>query len=185
MKHLGLFITMLLVSLNSFAQTIAEREDFETYSTITTTYGIDKSFFGYSTAVALSMLTNKTTDERVFQLFYYFETSGKTLCQKGSKLIIKTFQGSIITLEQILADDRVRSYRERVGSVEGNVYSLRGHYYIDEDDIKKLIDEGIQLIRVETLKGLIDYTYKTDTLGKLLNTEYDLLFEKQDFGSDF
>lgn len=184
MKKVLFLLFAFLLSYPSFGQAIAVREENEKVLLVGTNYMSD-----YTTGVSLMVLSNKETGEKIYELGLYFDLYGRTLCQKGSKAIFKTFNGTIITLRQITETGDVISRRKLVNSSRINEeldrYRLQTDYRITEDDLQTLMHEGIQLMRIETLIGLKDYTYRKDALGGFLSAEYDLILDKKDFESNF
>lgn len=180
-------VMLLLCAMSSplFAQSIGFRNDSEKALAVGTNFMITRSFGGYSSGVALAVYTNKVTSERVVDMGIYFETEGKTFCQEHSRVVLKTFSGSIVTLEQRLKTSDVENGRKRVGDYNSTTFYLKPQYLIKESDLSTLMNEGIQIMRVETLKGFIDFTYKSDVLGGYLKSEYDLVLGSRDFESDF
>lgn len=47
------------------------------------------------------------------------------------------------------------------------------------------MNEGIAILRVETLAGIREYNYDKDYLGKFLRSELDLINDKKSFENDF
>lgn len=185
MKKQIILLSLILLSVPTFAQSIGFRDDNSEYLAIGTDYMITRAFSSYDTGVALAIYTDKHAGVKTYYLGLYFETYGKTFCQKHSRAVIKTFSGSIITISEILDTYKVINFREQVGDYQSTTYSLKPQYSISEEDIKILMAEGVQLLRIETLQGLKDFTYKSDVLGGYLTKEYNLILGKQDFGSDF
>lgn len=185
MKKIVVLLFLCAMYSPLFAQSIGFRDDNERTLAVGTNYLITRLFGGYSSGVALAIYTDKATNERMFDIGIYFETYGKTFCQEHSRAVIKTFSGSIVTLEQRLDTYKVENTRERVGDYQSTTFSLKPQYFIQERDLITLMDEGIQFLRVETLKGFKDFTYKSDVLGGFLKSEYNLILEKKDFESNF
>lgn len=181
MKKYLLLLLSITLSSQIFAQTIGFRDDNSEVLSIGTDYLITRSFGAYDTGVALSIYTDKKIGEKKIVLSLYVETYGRTVCQKHSRAIFKTFSGSIITVSEIL--DTYKVQNGWVGN--SNKFYLKPHYLISESDFNTLMKEGIQLIRIETLKGLKDFTYKSDVIGGYLTKEYNLIMGKQDFEADF
>lgn len=185
MKKNIVLLSFILLSVPMFAQTIGFRDDNGEVLAIGTDYMITRAFGSYDTGVALAIYTDKHTGEKTYDLGIYFETYGKTFCQEHSRAVIKTFSGSIITISERLDTYKVQNGRKQVGDYRSTTYSLKPQYSISEGDIKTLMAEGIQRLRIETLKGLKDFTYKSDVLGGYLSKEFNLILGKQDFGADF
>ena len=176
MKKVIIFILTIFTSASLFAQSLAFRKESNGRYVAGTNYMLSSMSFSKSTGVALTVYSNQISEEREYNMGIYFETSGPAYCQQGSKAIIKTFANSIITLH---ANDYEHADNE------GAKYYYRIHYAITEDDLQRLINEGIQLIRIETSIGLIDNVFKKDILGKYLKKENEMILEKRDFSSDF
>ena len=185
MKRLLFVLLATILSVPVFSQTVGFRDDSEKILAVGSNYMLTKPWGSYSSGVALAVYTEKESGQRKFDLGIYFETYGQTFCQEHSRAIFKTFSGSIITLEQWLETSDVQNSRERVGDYRSTTYSLTPHYIVPEDVLNKLMEEGIEVMRIETLKGLKDFTYKSDVLGAFLTKEYNLILGKQDFGTDF
>ena len=117
----------------------------------------------------------KETGEEGIFITLYFQTYSCTFCQEGSRAVFKTFSGSTVTIEQILSSDTLSN---RVGIPDRikPTYALFPLYSISKEDLMKLMKEGIQKIRIETLVGFLDFTYKKDELGGYLAAEYASLF---------
>ena len=185
MKKTVLLLLLGALSSSLFAQSISFRNDNEKTLAVGTNFMITRSFGSYSTGVALAMYTDKVTKERSFDMGIYFETYGQTFCQEHSRAVLKTFSGTIVTLVQRLDAYKVQGSRERVGDYKSTTFSLKPQYLIQENDLNTLMNEGIQILRIETSKGFKDFTYKSDVLGGYLKSEYNLILEKRDFESNF
>lgn len=185
MRKIVLLLLFGVLSSPLFAQGIGFRDDDGTTLSIGTNYRITRSSGDYSTGVSLAVGINRLTNIQTFLMGIYFETCGKMFCQKHSRAVLKTFSGSIVTVEQCIDSYKVQENREAVGGYDSNIFSLTPCYIIQESDLNTLMNEGIKVLRIETSKGLMDFTYKSDVLGAYLKSEYKLLLEKRDFESNF
>lgn len=179
MQRFIIIILILFISGPIFAQSIGYRDESENILIVGTNYMTTNPLSNRITGIALEVLTNKTTGENTVNISLLFETLSKTFCQKNSKAIFKTFEGNVITLQESLETNSItRETRD-------SKYILKPQYSISEEDLQTIMKEGIQLMRIETLKGLKDFKYKKDVLGGFLTAEYNLILEKKDFSSDF
>lgn len=186
MKKISLLIVLLCWIIPVFSQTIQKREEKDGYLTLMTGYMKTRALSLDYVGVSLATVTNQSADnneEKIIMLVFFYETD-KTFTQEGSKAIIKTFTGDIVTLKQKTQDSHVIYNRKRIDEVLDR-YLIYVNYFITEKELNKIINEGIQVIRIEALTGLKDYVFKDDALGRFIKSEYALIMQKQDFGMDF
>lgn len=183
MKKISLLILMLFWIIPAFSQTIQLREEKDGYLTLMTSYMRARVKSLEYVGISLTTATNLSTNEKIILLGFYYDVD-KTYTQKGSRAIIKTYTDDIITLIQNTEDSRVVIDRKRVDDMT-DTYRIFVNYFISEKELNKIINEGIQVIRIEALSGLKDYVFKEDALGGFLKSEYALIMQKQDFGLDF
>ena len=183
MKKYSLLILMLFWIIPAFSQTIQLREEKDGYLTLMTSYMRARVKSLEYVGVSLATATNLSNNEKIILLAFCFDAD-KTFTQKGSKAIIKTFTGDIITLIQETKDMEVVQSRKRIDDIMDS-YRFFVNYLVSEKELNKIINEGIQVIRIEALTGLKDYVFKEDALGGFIKSEYTLIMQKQDFGLDF
>lgn len=178
MRKLLLFFLSFWIGFPMFSQTIisyASRVDNETSIVVKTDILATSIWSNLPAGVSLTHVKMKETGEEGIFITLYFQTYSCTFCQEGSRAVFKTFSGSTVTIEQILSSDRLSN---RVGIPDRikPTYALFPLYSISKEDLMKLMKEGIQKIRIETLVGFLDFTYKKDELGGYLAAEYASLF---------
>lgn len=94
--------------------------------------------------------------------------------KKGNVLLLKTFEGEVVTLSAM--DDFDASVRD-VHNVNGYVYSdysTIAIYPITKQQILSLI-KGVSKIRQETFTGTHNKEFKKDKMGDILKEEYILI----------
>lgn len=183
MKKLILFCLCFVILTPVFAQEIAFRTDNDNVFSIGANYMIEKG----NVAVGLTYMIDKNTEEETYQIA--MATISYELAfsfDKGAKALIRTFAGNIIELSQIKNCHDIGRESKRAYSGSSTYYYYCYPYFeVSHDDLKTMMQEGIQKIRFETTIGMIDYSYEKDELGKLLKKEYDLILSKSKFDTDF
>lgn len=172
-KRLLLLLFNLMIAYPMFAQKISERIETDNSTLIQTEYMISRPFFTSATGIALAKFTDKIEGRERYELLLYFEMPDKTTCQKGSRAIIKTRKGSIITLKQ-----KTEKLSAEIVDVNSGFRALKPRYDITNDDLQKILVEGIEILRIETLLGLKDFSYPENVLGEYLEKEYNLIVNK-------
>lgn len=183
MKRILLFAFLITIAFPSYSQSIAYREEKDGIVTTATSRMTTRAFSHERIGIALYIASDQTTNVKSVLLDFLYELD-KTYTQKGSRAIIKTFTGDIIKLVQNTNDDTVSKYREQSDETL-DLYFINVQYLTDEKTLNKLINEGIQKIRIETLTGLRDYVFKNDVLGGYLKSEHNLIIQNNDFSANF
>ena len=179
MKKYLLVILLSLAWTSTFAQTISYRND----SSAGTNYLITDFIRKYDTGVSLQIITSQQSGEKKCILGIYSEGKGRTYCQDNSRAVLKTFSGNIITLVQ--RNNNNENEIIHLGDSQSTIWALKVHYDISEEELNLLMNEGIAILRVETLAGIREYNYDKDYLGKFLRSELDLINDKKSFENDF
>ena len=183
MKKLILFCLSMIILTPAFAQEIAFRTDNDNVFSIGANYMIGKG----NVAVGLSYMLDKISEERTFQI--PMVTISYELAfsfDKGAKALIRTFSGSIIELSQMKSCyDIGRDLKSAYSGSTSYYYYCYPYFEVSHNDLLIMMQEGIQKIRFETTIGMKDYSYEKDELGGLLRKEYDLIFSKTKFDTDF
>lgn len=124
-------------------------------------------------SVGLSAAQNK--DEKVFYSILLSATSTKPITvPKNGKLLIKLQDDSILELTTMI------EYSDKIGKVNnvaGYVYTgytVTPSFGVTPDQIDK-IKQGVKKIRLETSLEAIDKEFKKDKIGKVIETEYNLI----------
>lgn len=181
MKRIIITLLITLTCYSFQAQTVVSREENDKLLILRSSLLATNSILSLNTGVSLSFITNKVNGDTFYDIGLYLENYDKFFCQKGCKAIFKTFSGSIITLYEYWETGDVIYFRQHAD----NRYAITPRFVVIEEDLKKLINEGVEFIRVETIIGLMDFTYKEDIIGGFLGQEYALVNSKKDFSSDF
>ena len=127
--------------------------------------------------------TTKQTGEIDYYLGLY--SAGEiTNLQENSRAVFKTFSGTIITLVTSNTS-RLKNEIVHLGDYTSKTWALKVVYDITEEALNTLMNEGVAILRVETMAGIRDYNYDKDYLGGFLRSELDLINEKKSFENDF
>lgn len=106
---------------------------------------------------------------------------------EGRFLLLKLGNGDIIELKN---HSKVgpADYDYEVGKF-GTTYYVKPDYFLSEDDIKAIIDNNVEKLRVETNIGQNDIEVNKNRFSKSIKTSYELIKErftiKKDKYSDF
>lgn len=183
MKKRLLIILFSLFCVSSFAQTISFRDDRKDVFAAGTDYLITNFYGKYDSGVSLTVYIPKQAGEKKCIIGIYSE-GNKTETQENSRAVFKSFSGNIITLKQS-NESGVQNAILQLGNYQSNTWALKVHYDISEEDLNTLMNEGVAVLRIETLAGIREYIYDKDYLGGFLRSELDLINEKKSFENDF
>lgn len=179
-------ISTLFVFLStiSFAQTLGYRNDTAERLLVGTNYIIR----GQQLGVSLEYSLNKITKDEHWNLSFILYSRDELLTiDKDSKLLIRTFSGSVIELTQkndiySIKHDMKYPYSSDWSVVDYLVYP---DYTVSAEGLQKLMKEGIKKMRFETTKGMIDLEWDKDYFGADILSEYNLILDKSDFSDSF
>ncbi len=179
MRRIILVLSVLL-SLPAFSQSIGFRKDTDESLKIGTNYMLQ----GHQLGVALVNEVNKQSKEETWQidLIVYGSTAFKI--DRGARLLIKTFSGTVVVTEQLIDCYNIKSEIEypATGVTRYSVYPI---YQISNEDLQVIMKEGIQKLRFETTRGIYDATCDKDYYGEIVRKEYNLIKGKSDFEAGF
>lgn len=148
--------------------------------------GIGKMGFGTS----VSLICAGEMDQNLFVWAIdlnipYYESHPQI--DEGRFLLIKLKNGEIIELKnntKIGPADYTYEVREY-----STIYNVSPSYYLTEDNIKAIIEKGVEKLRVETNLGQNDIEVNKNRFSKAIKTSYELIKErftiKKDKYSDF
>lgn len=95
---------------------------------------------------------------------------------KGGKILLRLFDGSIITL-------LTRNVGIEEDSENGRVWFLPSAK-LTESNFNKIVKVGVKKIRFDTYPKVFDVTYDNDVIGEFLEEASRIIKEKQNDKSD-
>lgn len=143
----------------------------------------DRTLFAYGVSV------EATPKDTIYHLLLSITDLSPLHIKNNARLLIKTFEGSILELRNTTdADGSVRDIHH-IGTQVFSDYTATAIYDCSYEQLETLAREGVAKIRVEELSGIKEKEYKKDKVGKLLRTDLGLISEalanQSDFDSDF
>lgn len=173
MKHL-IFSLLTICSMTAHAQQIViDQSEPDGLRTIATSLEAcrnttDKTVFSFGLTAYIKTGTSYTLNIKATSL-------APIHIAKGAALLIKTFKGTTIELQNIIdADGSVRDVHEVNGYVFSD-YSAQPSYTITSEQIQTIASEGLSKLRIQTSTSNIDKEYKKDKAGKVIDTDYRLI----------
>lgn len=134
------------------------------------------------------LLGTKTPTDRYYYLMFQPYSYGNFTFNKGSKLLMKTFDDTVYTKECIIAGVTKKQFVQ-IFMVPATRYFATVTYPVTEEELNSFIENGIKKLRFQVTGETFEYEYKKDKIGKYLKKakeNVDNALEKQkSFDSDF
>lgn len=186
MKKIIILISLLFLAINLPAQKIYYRTITEEGLRMRTDFRSLQSKGQKQLDLALQYedYSNEDNDHRsgYYLIIRFLDTDESLNVPQGGKVLIKTTTGTVIESEQLI--DLRGSLKEidpRNGLREtclhhcyshhneyvGQVYQTTSKYYLTEEQIKALVDEGIVKIRIQTTGESLECVYPTSEFIKV------------------
>ncbi len=184
MKKLFVVFAMLLFNLVTFGQSISIDKVENGTRYIITSKELCRSFSDkilFSFGMSAIVVHNDT----ILNLDLKLVSNNALVSDKGSHLLIKTFNGNVIELVSTIdTSDRIGQLNS-AGGYTYQTYSILPSYSITPEQIEVISKEGISKIRVETETDNIDKDFKKDKAGKVLSADYKLITSAMSSQKDF
>lgn len=132
--------------------------------------------FKDQTVLYVALYASQYKDQTFYDLSIKAVQQTEITIPKGSELLIKLMDDSIITLTTPM------DYSDKIGEVKNvggyvfTQYTVTPTYSITPEQIE-LICKGVKKIRIKNLLEPIDKEFKKDKIGKIITKEYKLLQE--------
>ena len=186
MRKLLLTTLVAFLATLSYGQSIGYRNDTDESLAVGTNYSIR----GRQLGVSLNYGLNKSTKEERWLLDFILYSRNEPLrIDQGSRLLIRTFSGTVIELKQNQSCYDIKHETDYPYKSTSNYdvkdYLVYPDYFIDGKDLQALMKEGIQKMRFETTKGMKDLQWDKDVFGEVILSEYNLILGKSDFEAGF
>lgn len=186
MKKIIILISLIFLAINLPAQKIYYRTITEDGMRMRTDFRslLSKGQKQLDMALQYEEYSNEDSDHPsgYYLLIRYFDTDRDFNVPRGGKLLIKTTTGYVIESEQLLElNGAMNETNPKNGWKEtylhhsyshhneyiGSLYQTTSKYYLTEEQIKALIDEGIVKIRIQTTGDSIECVYQAQEFIKV------------------
>lgn len=180
MKRILSLLFLICFAIPAFCQKLGYKTDNETILSIGTNYSIEDNL-----GIATEYHFDKKTKVENLGLAFIVTSSHKPMSfDKGSILLIKTFSGTVIQLEEYLSDIDVDHDQKKVSTML-TLYTAKPRYRISDSQFDTIIKEGIQKLRFDTTTGFVDYEFEHDKHGKILERQKSIIKEEADFSRGY
>src|SRR5574344_1370118 len=174
MKKVVLVFTLFIICMTSFGQSIAVDKTDKDARYIITSKVLCRNFTD-RVVYSFGMSAIIIGDEQVFNLELDVVSNGPLTVEKGSHILIKTFEGNVIELTSTSkSSDNLGTIKD-IGGTLFTSYTIHPSYSINPAQIDSISKEGVAKIRVETSIDYLDKEYKKDKAGIVIAKDYELI----------